>query len=371
MRHYYCYLFLLLAISLTLISCSHGDNIPEYESKVLNEILDRAPIKRIDLDTVPVSVITPDSNNIFGKEDPSIDSLLLGVIGNAISIDNKVYILDRSQNSIITTSKDGFIVSKIYNPGRGPGEFGQIEKIFSNKHGIYLYDRKNSKVHLYDKNWNLIKSKTLKNSLGKKTYEASNKYLFLPDEVNSPNIVQIVSPTPPFKRYYSLLPRLIPFGMQPFAYNNVRIKGNNNIIVAAYIGLPFIFIFNNEFNHLKTLYFTSKKISSIQSPPLTPKPEMPGSGVGVPTIFMGFEVLENNDLIISLGKEIYYLNANSNLDYELISANYLHYSNKEKQKKDGYGISASYIDQDGDYILVSSITEDRAYKFHIENFEKN
>ncbi len=60
---------------------------------------------------------------------------------------NKIFILDRSQNSIFVFNKNGSFVDKFQNIGRGPGEYLQLVDFEINDWGIFLLDYPNKILH--------------------------------------------------------------------------------------------------------------------------------------------------------------------------------------------------------------------------------
>lgn len=363
---------LTLLSLLILSSCTQNKQNFNYSSKELNTLLNAAPIKTIDLDKIPSNILTPKSKkDVIGKNSTESKPFLVGLIGNAISINDINYILDRSQSKIVKTDKAGFTNSLIGESGRGPGEFEQISKIVHNNDYIYILDGGNSKVHLFDHNWNFITSYILKNSLAEKTFEVSEKFMFLPEERYKKTLLKVVSASPPFDEITTLISQLIPVGKQPFSYNGIAVSSNDNVTAISYTSLPFIFIFDEDFRHIRSLHFSSKKINSIENPPIVPVVDNQGTGIRMQSIFFVFSVLQDNNLLVSFGNELCFLSSSIEFDYSLTSCSFLQYADSVKQQNDEYGIIAKYIDQNKDHIIVSSIVEDRAYRFYLEDLRKN
>jgi len=364
-------IFIVPGILCMLLGACSEDNINKLRnsSAILDSILSQAPIERINLDVLPPQILTPENqNHIYGKPNPDLDSILVSFNTFALLVNNRAHFLDLQQKAVIHTDDNGFINAITHRPGKGPGEYVDPRKIFKNDNYIFLHDGGQSKILLYNYDWSFSESITIKGSASNGGINnASEKFILIPEDNYHSNLIQVYTPLPHFQKLHSFFPRLIPFRKQPGAYNRAKAETNDKIIATLYNGLPFIFIFDTQFEHLKTLHFEATRIDTLDSPSLEPVPDTGyQSAIGVPVIFTSLLILENNDLIISSLNTIFFLEADSDLSYKLVSVKNLHHANEEKQKEEKYGFTISSIDQEGDFILINSLRARRAYKFHLD-----
>lgn len=145
-------LFILLVISLCMAGCNSKDrtmepsavvDFPETGWKTLSEDTEDTFFD----DPVFIKLKSADNNTLFGR----IDQVKI--------VDDKIYMLDKRQKSLIVCGMDGNTIGRVGLYGQGPQEYLDIASFDIDKSGtIYTIDGRLDKLFVYDNNRSYISS---------------------------------------------------------------------------------------------------------------------------------------------------------------------------------------------------------------------
>jgi hypothetical protein len=116
------------------------------------------------------------------------------------------------------------------------------------------------------------------------------------------------------------MPRLVPRGYQPNVYNSARYSANSKgHIVATYNPLPWLFIFNEDFQHTNTMILNYSAFDTLKTAEMDLFKPQGNKGYGGQTPINNLKLMENGDLYLTLRKELLHLSKNEDQEYEVIS----------------------------------------------------
>ncbi|NGP90269.1 6-bladed beta-propeller [Fodinibius halophilus] len=310
--------------------------------------------------------------------DSSVESLSssarLGQARGLIKVDDSLYVADGQQNCIWAIDRQGKISRRIGRSGRGPGEFGDISGIMKNSDHIFTVDISNARIQMFDLNFNL---QTIFNHVisgnpftSGKMMSVTDSLLFLSEGINDfDQLITVYQAAPPFDSLTSFHPRLIPPGMQPAAYNYVSIETNSRgDIAVTYTGLPYIFLYDNDYELQHVVYVGLPKEDLPDNPPIKPvdKPARTvAEAIGV-THLIGKPLLKDDgSLYFSKGSKLYFIRHQGNNKYQAEWIKYYTYANPEthKEKSSGIMISNFIIDEKENTVYLGSFFEENIYRF--------
>lgn len=269
----------LLSITLLyilLVQCSADvSEIPQTDNETFNRLLQKAPATIIDLDNIPVDTIKITSNQMLGTESSDFFSepvYLQPPMTSLILQKDSVYVVNRQK--IFVMDNDGVWQRSVGGQGNGPGEYNSYVNIASNSTQIFGFDYGNSRIHVYDKELNLIRSikKLMHLQPHSKNYFVSDDRLFMgiyPYPNN--NLIGIYSLNDLENEVETFWPKIIPNGMQPAPYNNILFDVNTkNTIAITNPGLPYLFLLGPDLNIEHILYFDSSYYEEFDNPSAIP-----------------------------------------------------------------------------------------------------
>ncbi len=88
------------------------------------------------------------------------DSILVADIAKCDFFDDKIYIED-SKGQFFIFNKDGRIIKRIYDIGRGPGQYSQISSFALYKNNLSFYDSAQDRFTTYDTNGELLSQRKI------------------------------------------------------------------------------------------------------------------------------------------------------------------------------------------------------------------
>lgn len=244
-------------------------NLPGFENDLFKEFVQSGTLFDVlELENIPIH-----EYRINGVNKIKNDALETGItmasgiemIGDKIIVNNRFTLAP----VIAAFSKDGDVLHTRNLDGEGPGELRSIWKILRNNDQAFLYDKRLSKLALIDENLEIISSNIYSelSSSDQFATQIYNNYLILRASSNhSENLVKYFEfGADSLIERGSLMPRLIPFPKQPLAMNGVTISSNSHSLYAVYRGLPFVFRFDQEFNH-RSWYLDEASYAEIDNP---------------------------------------------------------------------------------------------------------
>lgn len=293
----------------------------------LNQFVNASNIQRINVDEVPVREINITDENIIYSihEVENEDDPLLGHIKSATKVNSSLFISDITTRSIYKLESSGDISSALTEAGKGPGELGTSAEVMHNSEFIYVPDHNNGRVNRYNHNFEV--ERALNNYL-MFDMEVSEGYIFGSNR-NSQGLAPknpkegliVISTTESLQdTVTTILPRIVPSGYQPNVYNIADYSANSRgQIVASYSPLPWMFTFDEDFQHINTIMLNYSAFDTLETAEMDLFKPKGNKGYGGQTPINNLELLDNGDLFITLRKELLHLSKNEAQEYEPIS----------------------------------------------------
>lgn len=164
---------IILLVFIFGISCSPFSR-QSHEEKQTETIIEISPLvedKMLDTSRISSVQFIPLETR-QGVVVEGIDEIEVG--------ENRIYILDRKQESIFIFDKSGNYINRISKKGRGPDEYNYIVDfgVYENTNGIEIYDHR--RLILYDMNGKFLSSKSVPFFAGS-FVKTENGYVFFAD----------------------------------------------------------------------------------------------------------------------------------------------------------------------------------------------
>ncbi|MXW14055.1 MAG: hypothetical protein F4X61_03165 [Rhodothermaceae bacterium] len=245
---------------LPLVACQSREFTRVEDSPVIDSLLDTAPHFVANTDIEPERWVATTRLGI-----PN-DSLTLGSSGYMIAIDDSVYVSESSGHDISAMGVDGYISRQIGGQGQGPGEFGSpITGLqYSAPH---VFVRQTERVHVFTETFEYMDSFFSLNYVVRR-FSVSPDYVFVecPGEQEAAWIACARSTSSPYDWIpdIKLMPRLDLPNQTGENSIVVTVTPDGNRIALAYTGLPYIFVYDDQFGHLRTIRFEGKEVQNFQ-----------------------------------------------------------------------------------------------------------
>ncbi len=309
-----------------LSSCSTDEvNVaPVTESESLNNFLSEAPISFVNLNVAKVDTILVLSEN-FHNDSFVNESLFVGRPIKLLAFNEHIITIEFSSTNVVVSDTLGTPLQRIGRDGRGPGEFVRPTEIVTDGNFLYIYDDGLKRFSKFNADYRLIDSFDFTEMIGyQQITRMSNRFLvhlnYRASGIHAPNYEKLMNVREISNLdsvYFESMPRIVPSGMQPSAYNNAIFSINNdNKIVSAYPGLPYIFVYE-DFIHTQTIVLESDAMRAISNPSLRPVAEADMDRGRVAGILRTLHLLPNGDILLSNSRALYHFRKTVNGDYEL------------------------------------------------------
>lgn len=313
-------LFYIIIVSLFSFVCCHKESdpaVPVTPSDVLNDMVQSTEIQTIVVDEYEQKTIQIDKNDMLYStytNNESDTESVLGFLSSDIYAENQFYIYDPNTNAIYILDENGSITGPHSREGRGPGEHLHVENLSSNSSFVYATDLSNGRINVYSRIMEPMKALEPYSSWGGITVndeiilhlnERSNGFMpSYPEE----GLVVVSSVKNLSDTLATLMPRIIPAGYQPQVYNGVKYSLNNsNEIVASYSPLPWLFIFNNHYEHINTVLLEYSAFEELDIPAMDFFKPQGNEGYGGQMPVHSYKLMDNGDLFITFRRELLYL----------------------------------------------------------------
>lgn len=264
----------------------------------------------IDLDTQPVDTIYITEGMILSEDLYLDDQVNLRIPTKIIPFRNYLILNDfMFPNVIAVDPQTGVPAFRIGGEGRGPGEFIQPFEIMSDGEHLYIHDTSLNRFSRFDQNFQFQENfpfESLSGSPNAVRAAMNSDYIVYENHLSSglisvtenPTMLEVATISKPDSVVKHLMPRIIPSGMQPGAYNNVHFTlSHDNRLAAFYTGLPYLFLFN-QFEHINTVQFKTTYIDTLDNPSLTPYPPRGNKGESVSSLYISQLYLPNGELLL-------------------------------------------------------------------------
>lgn len=354
--------FIISALALFLLSCSSDQaEIPKTGNDTLNTLLESAPYSSIvQIGNASVDTVFADRSNMIT---PQIEEsqTILGRVSGLTSINNTVYIADQQNATVWEINEESGNIRTIGRSGAGPGEFQLLMDIKNNSSSIFSVEP--SKIQQFSRDM------TYENELSQVVYQeklaVSDSHLFIPlNPYTGDELIQVREATFPFVEVARIMPPIIPRGLQPASYNSVEIAANKNgYFVAAYHGLPYLFIFDSEFNIEHTLYIQLIEDEGNDNP--SPEPVNSSEAMRVSAFITNLNILDDNSIYFTYSMDLFKL-VPSGDNYRFDEAVHFTFADSDKREETPWGLQPTSLHVQNGTITIGSIFEESIYRFKWE-----
>ena len=302
----------LLFLLLSFTACQNGETtLTRFEdSLVIDSLLDSAPHFVVSTD------IEPERWTATTRLGIPTDSLILGRSSNMISVGDSIYISERFGHNIFTVGNDGYLSRKFGAEGKAPGEFEHIMGIDYN--GSHIFVKDSERVQIFTEKFEYVESFPNFSTTRQKRFSVSPDYIFL-ECIGLDWLICPYSKLSPYSWIESvkLLPVLDLDGRAGENGNLVTVSPGGDQIAVAYTGLPYIFVYDDQFRHLKTIRFEGKRVRDFE-PAVGPPAGSPGrTEPGTRSFMITIKFLNSRYLIVN-SKGNYVVDLSEN-DYEMVA----------------------------------------------------
>ena len=248
------------SLLLTLAACQSGEiPLTRFEdSPIIDSLLTSAPHFVVNTDVEAERWI---ANTRLGIP---TDSLILGRPQSMIAIGDSVYISDRQSEAIFAVGTDGYLSRKIGNPGKAPGEFTNLWKMQYNGSHVFIFDQGDQgRIQVFTRSFDYLNS--LSHSSWWQQFAVSPDYMLL-ECPGGDWLICTRSTSSPYAWIESgkLLPVLNLPDQEGEDNHVVAISPEGDRIALAYMGLPYIFIYDDQFRHLRTIRFEGEDVRNFE-----------------------------------------------------------------------------------------------------------
>ena len=246
---------------LSLIACQNRESTRFEDSPVIDGLLDSAPYFVVNTD------IKPERWGATTRLGLPNDSLILSKPSYMIAIGDSIYISESSGYDIFAVGVDGYLSRQIGGQGQGPGEFDSY--ITGLQYSApHVFVRQFGRVHVFTETFEYVDSFfSLDYVVGR--FSVSPDYVFLecpgdPEETTWIVCARSTSPPHDWIPDIKLIPRLDLPNQTGENGNVVTVTPDGDRIALAYRGLPYIFVYDDQFRHLQTIRFEGKQVRDFQ-----------------------------------------------------------------------------------------------------------
>ncbi|MCY4206210.1 MAG: hypothetical protein OXE92_10855 [Bacteroidetes bacterium] len=343
---------------LPLTACQTGEiPVTRFEdSPVIDSLLAIAPHSVVNTNIKPETWVATTRLGI-----PN-DSLILGQPAYMMAIGDSVYISQFSPPHIFVVGADGYLSRKIGQLGKGPGEFTFIRGLQYN--GSYGFVKDADRVQVFTEKFEYVHSFSSLDMLHQR-FSVSSDYVFLQCPGNDPRendwLVCARSTSPPYDWIPSI--ELLPVLDLPNQTGEngtlVTVSPEGDQIAIAYMGLPYIFVYNDQLRHLRTIRFEGEFVRDFK--PVGLPGGIPSEGMELGTF--GFTVTMkfiNSHYLVSASQGGYYVFDLSENNREFARKIIFRPMNNTEERKN---IAATDFLLHGDFLYVSSPAEEYVYGY--------
>ena len=343
----------ILFLLFFLTACQSGETaLTRFEdSPVIDSLLESAPHFVVDTDIEPERWI---ATTRLGTP---TDSLFLGSPANMISVGDSVYISESYGHNIFAVGDDGYLSRKIGTQGKAPGEFNHIWGI--DYDGSHIFIKDFGRIQIFTEKFEYVGSFSLFAIAFQQQFSVSPDYILL-ECIGIDWLVCPYRKLPPYSWIESvrLLPVLEVDGRSGENVNAVTVSPEGERIAVAYLGLPYIFIYDDQFRHLKTIRFEGKRVRDFEPAVGHPDGSLGGIEPGTRGFILRIKFLNSRYLIVnSEGNYVIDLSEN---DYEIAAkVIFSTYDDTEKINPEDFLLH-------GDHLYVSSPWEEYVYGYEFD-----
>lgn len=307
-------LLLILFGKILLAGCSQKTERepPETVSDVLNEMVRSAPYQYINMDEIEVQEVQIPENDILYSVYQEVEEgeSIIGWIGSMTHANNRFFIYDFNNVAIYSVDMDGTVNGHLTRKGKGPGEHEFLNNLKANDQFLYAPDGNNGRINRYTHQMEIvdplpefmISSSMNEIDLNNERILTGNRRSagFAPSHPEQ-GLIAIHPVEDLGDTLTTIMPRIIPVGYQPNVYNSAMYSINRkNWLAASYKPLHWIFLFDEEFKHVRTLILESELFDKMSIPPMDFFKPKGNQAFGGAMPLLQFTLMDNNDLLITV-----------------------------------------------------------------------
>ncbi len=343
----------ILFLLFSLTACQNEETVlTRFEdSPVIDSLLESAPHFVVNTD------IEPERWTATTRLGFPVDSLILGRPGNMISVGDSIYISESYGHNIFAVGDDGYLSRKIGLQGKAPGEFNHIMGI--DYDGSHIFVKDFDRMQIFTEKFEYVGSFPEFNTGFQQRFSVSPDYIFL-ECIGIDWLICPYSKSPPYSwiEPARLLPVLEVDGRSGENGNIVTVSPEGDRIAVAYIGLPYIFVHDDQFRHLKTIRFEGKQVRDFEPAVGHPDGSLAGIEPGTRGFIITMKFLNSRYLMVN-PEDNYVLDLSEN-DYK-IAANIIFTTFDDTEK-----INAEDFLLHGDHLYVSSPWKEYIYGYEFD-----
>ena len=274
------------------------------DSPVIDSLLAAAPHFVVNTDTEPERWVATTRLGL-----PK-DSLILSAPLNIIAVGDSIYISEEFGHSIFAVGNDGHLSRKIGAQGKSPGEFTFVLGFDYN--GSHIFVKELERVQVFTKKFEYVHSFFNRVTGMQNRFSVSSDYIFL-ECLGLDWLVCPYSTSPPYAWIdpVKFLPVLDLPDQSGENSNLVTVSPEGDQIAVAYMGLPYIFVYDGQFRHSKTIRFEGKRVHNFNPVVAPPGGSPPGSESGTRSFLTTIKFLNSRYLLVD-SKGIYILDLYEN-----------------------------------------------------------
>ena len=300
--------FVLVFIVPLAASCQRGpDLVRIIDSEVIDSLLAAVPQSLIDTDAMDAQTWYLDKAVARAQ-----DSLALGPIFSFTIVQDSFYIADVINNHIFVAGLDGPLQRRVGNKGEGPLEFSYLWSILFN--GDHFFAFEPSRIQLLSRELSYVAilpkggDQDLAAGSGA-NLAASSTHLYAQCTRGHAYRICPRRSEAPFEEEAPFLRSLDIDSMQPPLNNTIPMAStvDGRYVLAAFAGLPYIFVFNRTHEHVHTIRFYGSVIDEHAQNYAIREGGPPGAGVGLRLLWKSVAISGTDMIMASIGKRVYFV----------------------------------------------------------------
>ena len=300
--------FVLVSIVPLVASCQRGpDLVRIIESEVIDSLLAVVPQTLIDTDAMDPQIWYPDKEVAQAQ-----DSLALGPIFSFTIAQDSLYIADFINNHIFVAGLDGPLQRRVGNEGEGPLEFSYLPGILFN--GDHFFAVEPSRIQLLSRELSymaiLPKGGDQELATGSGVnLAASRTHLYVQCARGHAYRICTRRTEAPFGEEAPFLRSLDIDSMQPPLNGTIPMAStvDGRYVLAAFAGLPYLFVFNRTHEHVHTIRFYGSVIGEHARNYAIRDGGPPGAGVGLRLLWRSVALSGTDMIMASIGKRVFFV----------------------------------------------------------------
>ncbi len=299
--------FVLVFIVPLVASCQKGpDLVRIIESEVIDSLLAAAPQTLIDTDAKEAQTWYLDKEVAQAQ-----DSLALGSMFSFTIAQDSIYIADFVHSHIFVAGLDGPLQRRVGNKGEGPLEFSYLPGVLFN--GDHFFAVEPSRIQMLSRELSYVailpKGTANPFTIGGSTLAASRTHLYVTCPRGHAYRICPSSSEAPFVKEAPFLRSLDIDSMQPPLNGTIPVAAtlDGQYVLAAFGGLPYIFVFNRVHEHVHTIRFYGSVIGEHAQNYAIRDGGPPGGGVGLRLLWRSVALSGTDMIMASIGRLVYFV----------------------------------------------------------------